>query len=456
MYKKILAAVVTATMIFSLSACVGDNAGTGSTTAAATAAAGGAAAAAGNAAASTAAASGASGDEIKIGFLTPMSGNNATYGAQVKAGGQMIADVINEEHPEMAMALAKEAGLPNLNHAKIKLVFADSKQDPTTAASEAKRLITEEHVVAMTGQYTSAVTKSVAVVTEQYGIPLLTAGSSPSLTDATTGFHWYFRFGANDTYYIRDSFELIKQLNAEKNAGIKTVGLVSEDSEFGANIAKEEERLAKEYGINVVVDITYPSSATNVSSEVMKIKAANPDVVMMSSYAADAILYVKTFKEQNYVPKILLGQRGGFVQPDFLNTMGKDMEYICTTGGWTSDLKSDTSKQLIELYKKYTPDGLDLSEGVVKDMSNVLLLALGINQAGSTDPDKLNDALRNLKVDTKTLPIPWTDITVDQYGQNTSANTFVMQMKDGKYQTVWPSDQAAIDITYPMPAWDAR
>ena len=124
----------------------------------------------------------------------------------------------------------------------------------------------------MTGQYTSAVTKSVAVVTEQYGIPLLTAGSSPSLTDATTGFHWYFRFGANDTYYIRDSFELIKQLNAEKNAGIKTVGLVSEDSEFGANIAKEEERLAKEYGINVVVDITYPSSATNVSSEVMSVR----------------------------------------------------------------------------------------------------------------------------------------------------------------------------------------
>ena len=123
---------------------------------------------------------------IKVGFLTPLSGNNATYGAQCKAAGQMIADVINEEHPEMAMALAKTAGIPALNGAKIELVFADSKGDPTTATSEAKRLITEEGIVALTGQYTSAITKAVAVVTETYGIPLLTAGSSPSLTTPET------------------------------------------------------------------------------------------------------------------------------------------------------------------------------------------------------------------------------------------------------------------------------
>ena len=48
---------------------------------------------------------------------------------------------------------------------------------------------------------------------------------------------------------------------------------------------------------------------------------------MMSSYASDAILYLKTFKEQNYVPKMLLGQRGGFVQTDFLDAMGKDTEF---------------------------------------------------------------------------------------------------------------------------------
>ena len=455
MYKKFLAAALAVTMVLGLAGCGGSG---GSTQAASSQEKESSAAPAGSTGESTTAqAEGADAPAvIKVGFLTPLSGNNATYGAQCKAAGQMIADVINEEHPEMAMALAKTAGIPALNGAKIELVFADSKGDPTTATSEAKRLITEEGIVALTGQYTSAITKAVAVVTETYGIPLLTAGSSPSLTTPETGLEWYFRFGPNDTYYIRDSFEFIKQLNEEQDAGLMTVALVSEDTEFGANIRIEEERMAEEYGIEVVENITYSSSATNVSSEVMKIKAANPDVIMMSSYASDAILYLKTFKEQNYVPKMLLGQRGGFVQTDFLDAMGKDTEFIYTTGGWSADIDTDTSKQLIELYKQYTPDGADLSEGHCKDMINVLLIALGINQAGTTEPEALNEALRNLEVDTSTLPIPWNAITMDEYGQNTSANAFVLQMRDGKYQTVYPSDYAAIEPILPMPAWNER
>lgn len=454
MYKRFLATALAAVMTLSLAACGGAPASTPDTSAQGKEAAG----TAGTSGESTADQAEDTGSQevIKIGFLTPLSGNNATYGAQCKAAAQMIADVINGEHPEMAMALAETMGIPNLNGAKIELVFADSKGDPTTATSEAKRLITEEGIVALTGQYTSAITKAVAVVTETYEIPLLTAGSSPSLTTPETGLEWYFRFGPNDTYYIRDSFEFIKQLNEEQEAGLKTVALVSEDTEFGANIRIEEERMAEEYGIEVVENITYSSSATNVSSEVMKIKAANPDVIMMSSYASDAILYLKTFKEQNYVPKMLLGQRGGFVQTDFLDTMGKDTEFIYTTGGWSTDIDTETSRQLIELYKEYTPDGAELSEGHCKDMINVLLIALGINQAGTTEPQALNEALRHLDVDTSTLPIPWNAITIDEYGQNTSANAFVLQMRDGKYQTVYPSDYAAIEPLLPMPAWNER
>ena len=356
----------------------------------------------------------------------------------------------------MATALAAEAGLPNLNGAKIELVFADSKQDPTTATSEAKRLITEEGIVALTGQYTSAVTKAVAVVTETYGIPLLTAGSSPSLTAPETGLEWYFRFGPNDDTYIEDAFKYLTELNESGKADAKTIALVSEDTEFGANIRLSEQKLAEKYGFEVVEDISYSASATNVSAEVLKIKTADPDVIFMSSYSSDAILYLKTFKEQNYVPKMLLGQRGGFVQTDFLDTMAGDTEYICTTAGWSADIDTDASKQLVEYYKEFTPDGAELSEGHVKDMVNLQLLAIAINQAGTTDAEAIRDALRNLDVDTATLPIPWEGIEIDEYGQNVKANSFVVQMKDGAYQTVYPFANAAIETTYPMPNWDER
>ncbi len=455
MHRKFLAVTLAAVMGFSLAAC-GNSAGSSQAPAndAAEETADDNTEEAGKA--EEAPSTEASNDTVRIGFLTPMSGANATYGLQVKAAGQMICDVINGEHPEITMALAEQAGLPNLNGAKIELVFADSKQDPTTATSEAKRLITEENIVALTGQFTSAVTKAVAVTTETYGIPLLTAASSPTLTDGENPLEWYFRTGPNDNTYIEDAFKFLKELNETKGADLKTVALVSEDTEFGANIRIAEQTYAEQYGFEVVEDISYSSSATNVSSEVLRIKTANPDVIFMASYSSDAILYLKTFKEQNYAPKMLLGQRGGFVQTDFLDTMAGDTEYIYTTAGWSADLGNEATKQLVELYKEYTPDGAELSEGHCKDMTSLLLSAIAINQAGSTDPEAIRDALRNLDVDTNMLPIPWNGYEMNEFGQNTAANSFIVQMRDGVYQTVYPSEQAVIEPVVPMPAWDER
>lgn len=391
-------------------------------------------------------------EPIKIGFLTPVSGDTATYGNQVKCAGDMIAAIVNEARPDLHMALAADAGLPNLDGRKVELVVADTKGDPSTAASEAKRLITEEHVVAMTGQYTSAITKAVAVVTENYGIPLVTAGSSPSLTSEDTNFKWYFRFCPNDSTFIEDSFDYLDKLN-EQGQELKTVGFACEDTEFGTYIRQEMERISEEHGYEVACDIQYSASATNVSAEVMKIKQANPDVLMMSSYSSDAILYFKTFKEQNWCPKMLLGQRGGFIQTDFLNTMGEDTENIFTTAGWSADLDSDVVRELVEEYKKYTPDGSELSEGHTKDMTDLLMICIAINQAGSTEPEAIRDALKNMDVDTKTLPIPWNGIEFDEYGQNVKANGFIVQMRDQKYQTVYPEEYAAITPNLPMTGW---
>lgn len=443
MKKRIVAMVLAAVMTVGLAACgTSTDSSSSSDSSASTEAA--------------AADEASSEDTIKIGFLTPLSGDSATYGKQVKAAADMIVDIVNNERSDLHLALAADAGLPNLGGRKIEIVVADSKGDTSTAASEAKRLITEEGVVAMTGQYTSAITKSVAVVTENYGIPLVSAGSSPSLTSADTNFEWFFRFCPNDGTFIEDSFDYLDQLN-EEGYDFKTVGFACEDTEFGTYIRQEMERISGEHGYEVVCDIQYSASATNVSAEVMKIKEANPDVLMMSSYSSDAILYFKTFKEQNWAPKMLVGQRGGFIQTDFLDTMGMDTENIFTTAGWAADLDTDVTRELIAEYaEKYSPDGAELSEGHVKDMTSLLMLAIAINQAGSTEPEAIRDAIKNLDVDMVTLPIPWNGIEFDEYGQNIKTNGFIVQMRDQTYQTVYPAEYAAIEPNLPMTGWGSQ
>lgn len=89
-------------------------------------------------------------------------------------------------------------------------------------------------------------------------------------------------------------------------------------------------------------------------------------------------------------------------------------------------------------------------------MTSLLLACIAINQAGSTEPAAIQEALRNLDVDTNMLPIPWGGYEMDEYGQNQAANSFIVQMRDGKYQTVYPADSAVIDAVVPMPAWNER
>ena len=93
---------------------------------------------------------------IRIGFLTPLTGPSAALGQQVEWAANMVVDLINEPNPDYHMAFAAGEGLPNLNGAKIEIVVADHKSDPTTAVAEARRLISEENVVAITGEFTSA------------------------------------------------------------------------------------------------------------------------------------------------------------------------------------------------------------------------------------------------------------------------------------------------------------
>ena len=365
-------------------------------------------------------------DVIKIGWLAPLTGTAAENGQQVTWAAEMIVDLINEEHADVNMLLAADAGLPNLDGAKIELVEADTKGDTTVATSEARRLISEEGCVALTGQLTSGMSKAISVITEQYEVPLVTAGSAVTLTDGSEEYEWLFRYNLTDNTYIDDSFKLMNEAN-EAGTEIKTVAFLSEDSEFGANIVTVEEELADEYGYEVVENMTYAANSTSLSSEVIKLKEANPDCLMVAGYATDVILLINTMSDQDWFPKMLIGQRGGFVTADFFSALGDKTEYIYSTGGWAEDIQKDCIQSLEE-----------------------------INQAGSTDSEALAEALKAPEVDCSQLFMPWTSIEMNEYNQNTAATGVIMQVQGGSYKTVYPEEVKTVDAVFEAPTWSER
>lgn len=442
-FRKLLSAALAATMVFSLVACGGSGeskpAESGKT----------------DTQAQAEAPTDANVDVVKIGWLAPLTGTAAENGKQVTTAAKMIVDLINEEHADVNMLLADGAGLPNLGGAKIELVTADTKGDTTVATSEAKRLISEEGCVALTGQLTSGMSKAISVITEQYEVPLVTAGSAVTLTDGSEDYDWLFRYNLTDATYIADSFKVMDEAKAA-GKDIKTVAFLSEDSEFGANIVVVEEAKAAEFGYEVVENMTYAANSTSLSSEVLKLKEANPDCLMVAGYATDVILLINTMKDQDWFPKMLIGQRGGFATDDFFSALGDSTEYVYCTGGWAPDLDIDCIKSLQEIYPTYS-NGINFNEGMSKDSADVLMIAWAINQAGSTDATAIAEALKNPQVDDYSkIFMPWPSITMDEHNQNLDAAGVVMQVQGGKYVTVYPEDVKSADAVFEAPTWSAR
>ncbi len=364
-------------------------------------------------------------------------------------------------HPEIQarrrrgeLPFAGGGGLAGLKGAKIKLVFADHQGNPQVGATEAERLISQEHVVALMGAYNSNVTQTASQVAERAQIPFLNAeSSSPTLTQRN--FKYFFRTTPHDELFVKNAFEFMKDVEQARHIKIGSVATLAENTLFGNEAAKLQLKYATAQGYNVVKQVSYPAKTTQLTSEVQTLKAANPDVLLQSSYS-EAILSMKTYKELGYLPGMLIANDAGFADTEFIKTLGKDAEYIVSREVWALDIgeKKPIIKKVDDLFRaRYK---IDFTGNSARSFTGLLVLADAINRAGRTDPEAIRKALAATNIPGSALIMPWKGVKFDESGQNTLGAGILVQVRDGKYATVWPFDLAAREVVWPMPKWDAR
>ena len=394
-------------------------------------------------------------DEIRIGAIYPLTGAAASTGLEMKNALELAADIINNGAKGLNLPLGGAAGLPNLKKAKIKLIFADHQGNPQVGATEAERLITQEKVVAIIGCYFSNVTATASQVSERYGIPFMNPESS-SATLTQRGFKWFFRTTPHDDLFVHNFFDFLKAVEQKKGVKPKRIALMNENTLWGTETTKLEDKLAKERGYNIVEKITYPAKSTQLTSEVQRLKASNADLIMQSSYLGDAILAMKTYKEQGFTPDAILANNAGFNDSEFLKTLGKDGNYILSREVWALDLTSRNPliKQVNDLYSaKYK---VNFNGNSARSFTGLMTLVEAINRAKATEPEAIRKALSETNIPGNQLIMPWSGVKFDATGQNTMGSGIIVQVQDGKYVTVWPFELASKDIIWPMPGWDKR
>lgn len=381
---------------------------------------------------------------VKVGNIEPLSGPSAAVGQQGKFARDMAVEEINAA-----------GGIKSLGGAKLEMIYADSESKPEKGVAEAERLINTEKVHVLTGCWNSSVTYPTTAVAERYGIPFIVPVSvADKITDQ--GFKTVFRIAAKDSWWTRDQFAFLKDMEAETKTKLESVAFVYENGDWGKGFAEQWKKLAEKAGLKVVMDEPYPSTSTDLSPVVNKIKRANPDVLMLVSNAADAILLTNTLAEYKVKPKAIIASGGGHADPSFLKAVGKNGQYLYDIVEWETDVNKPGVK---EINKKFNDRyGYNLAGESVDAYIAMYVLADALERAGSLDPKAIRDALAKTKLTTGPAMIASYDaIEFDETGQNKHAALVIVQVNDiGKGMeriSVWPKNarRAGYTPVFPVP-----
>jgi branched-chain amino acid transport system substrate-binding protein len=382
---------------------------------------------------------------IKIGAVYPLSGALASTGQNIKRGIDMAVEDIN----------AKGGVLGK----KLEIIYGDTQGDPKLGMSEAERLITQQNVPMLLGAYQSGVTEVVSQVAEKNRTPLLTAISTADVL-TTRGYKYFFRLAPTNMMYLRDMVQYVVSCNKKFGLNNKTAGIIADNTLLGQETAKWGKYWAQQKNINVVKEILYTRDAADLTSEVLTLKALNPDVLIIDPYVSDAILLIKTMHEQGFKPKIIIAKASGIIDPNFLPNVKQQGEGITTAVEWN---KGMTKGKMINaaFEKKY---GITMNGHSAEAYMAVWIIKTAIEKAGAPDRDKIREAMAKLKIVKKfpngpEIMLPYDTIAfqdiemagVKHTNQNPYATLGIAQIKNGEYKTVWPFAVAEMKPIIPLP-----
>jgi branched-chain amino acid transport system substrate-binding protein len=375
-------------------------------------------------------------DPVKIGVLLPLTGAVADIGKNSRQGMEWAVEQINAG-----------GGIKSLNGAKLELVFGDTQSAAQAGVSAMQKLVSVDRVPVITGAFQSAVTLPTTRLAESAQVPYLVFSAiGDSITQQ--GFKYTFRPHAAANRWATMHFDYLDYLNTKKadklGRKIQNIAFLYENTEYGQATSKNWAIEAKARGYKVVSDLSYALGSSNLTSTINRLKAANPDAVLLVSYVSDAILIARTQKELGYKPPIQIATGGGHSDSAFVNS-GFGVDGVYTLANWNDDIRKDFTKTFVQGYVKRW--NAQPSSHSAQGMMNIYILKEAIEKAASADPKAIRNALASYKSTNVPPAIAGADIVEfdPKTGQNPHSEIVLTQIIGGKYRTVFPLGAAGTE-----------
>ena len=355
---------------------------------------------------------------VKIGFINSITGKEAQIGENLTNGAAMAIEDL------------KAKGI------QVELIREDDGGDPKNALAAYEKLVTRDGVIGVVGPYTSGAANVVASRADQYQVPILVPAAAKE--DITMkGYKNVFRLNAPANVY---SSVLMSAVAAYKP---KTIAYVYAATDFGVSTVKTAQENAAKMGLKEVANEKYQQGQPDYRPSLAKVKAANPDLIFLVSYDADAILLMRQAKEIGLTPKAFLGAGAGYTTAQFAQ-QSEISNLVVSATQWTDDVNWPGAADFGKRYKAKFAKEPSYHAACAYEAMRIMVETASKNNTSA----KLRAGLKAGSWNGILGPVKFAD-----YNGFTNQNNhpmLVQQIISGKYETVFPAQFSKKKLVYPF------
>jgi ABC-type branched-subunit amino acid transport system substrate-binding protein len=352
--------------------------------------------------------------EIVLGSSQPLSGTLAYMGKAVDEGMRTYFDMVNA------------AG--GVNGRKIKLITYDDELKPAKSVANAKLLVERDNVLAMVGNIGHATNMSAYEYSSSKRVPTIGALSISDLTSNP----------ARELLYVLPSPQSTETAayvdHAVKTLKAKRVAMLYQNDGWGKPAFDIATKQLEKHGMKLVESQSFERFATDITSQVFKLKESNPDVVIVYALGQEAVLFFRGAEKLGWQPTVF--GAGGLNDPKFVELLGKSdaklfvASYYDPIDGSNPAIQA-FNQRYVQLYPSAKPSSMALM-----GYSAAAVVTEALKRAGN-QPDrvKLVAAMDGMQgFDQKIGPkITFQPVAAGPYARRGQTGIVMMELKDSKF-----------------------
>lgn len=342
----------------------------------------------------------------------------------------------------------------------VKLVYYDDQSNPATVPGIYTKLLDVDKVdLVVSGYATNMVAPAMPIIIGHnrtfislFGLAVNTEFNYPK----------YFSFlPIGGMHPKEEQARGFFALAMAQNPKPTTLALVGADAEFPRNAMDGARTIAKQLGLKIVYDKTYPPTTSDYSPIVRAIQATNPDIVLVDSYPPDSVGIVRAANEVGLKAKLFGGGMVGLQSTSIKTQLGPLLDGIVDYDFWLpwSKLASPASLEFLKQYQAAAPSmGVDPLGYYLPPFAYgyMQVLQQAVETAKSLDDDKLADVLRTATFHTIVGDVKfgpngeWVEPRVlEVQFQNVKSNDMEQFRNPDTEVILWPPDLKTGNIEYP-------